>query len=134
MPIVVISLMDGSLFLVIRVDAARGPSTPSLDRIAFGPLPGADCRISDWQRLSQEVSERVGQQTEGWVFFTSRGPDHLRYEECIGAKKHLVTSPPTDPPPGSKSFATAEYVQWWKRPSGDGVALSAGIISLVRGR
>jgi len=28
-------------------------------------------------------------------------------------------------------FATAEYVQWWKRSSGDGVALSAGIISLV---
>src|SRR5436190_19782511 len=90
--------MDGSLFLVIRVDAARGPSSPSLDRIAFGPLPGADCRISDWQRLSQEVSQRVGQQTEGWVLFTSRGPDHLCYDECIGAKKHLVTSPPTGPP------------------------------------
>src|SRR5947208_14691887 len=83
----------------IRVRSAHGNS---LDRIPFGPLPGPDCRISDWQRLSQEVSERVGQQTEGWVLFTSRGPDHLCYDECIGAKKHLVTSPPTGPPPGSK--------------------------------
>jgi hypothetical protein len=91
-------------------------SVPSQGRIA-------EYRIG--RDVSQEVSERVGQQTEGSVLFTSRGPDHLRYEECIGAKKHLVTSPPTGPPPGSKSFATAEYEQWWKRSSGDGVALSA---------
>src|SRR5262249_31840938 len=63
----------------------------------------------------------------------------LGYDECIGAKKHLVTSPhigslSTGPPPGSKSCDAGENVQWWKRSSGDGVALSAGIISLVVGK
>src|SRR5262249_26530663 len=44
----------------------------------------------------------------------------VRYEECIGAKKHLVTSPHIGPgpgigpPPGSKSCDTGEYAQWWK--------------------
>ena len=34
----------------------RKPSFALFDRIAFGPLPGPDCRISDWQRLSAEVA------------------------------------------------------------------------------
>src|SRR5438093_13435465 len=78
-PIVVISLMDGSLFLVIRVDAARGPSSPSLARIAFGPLPGSDCRISDWQTVRQELSEMVGPANAGWVFFTGGGTEDRGY-------------------------------------------------------
>jgi hypothetical protein len=53
------------------------------------------------------------------------------YEDFIGAKKHLVigVSPDTGPAQESNAFA-----QWWKRSSGDGVAMSAGIISLLAGR
>jgi hypothetical protein len=48
--------------------------------------------------VSQEV---VGAQPNG---FTNRGSDHLRYEEYIGAKKHLVLgllSPALDPEIGA---------------------------------
>jgi len=37
------------------------------------------------------------------------------YEECIGAKKHLVTSPhipSASPLRGSTSYVAAEYVHW----------------------
>jgi hypothetical protein len=53
------------------------------------------------------------------------------YEECIGAKKHLVIGVSSDTGPGQESNA---FAQWWKRSSGDGVAISAGIISLLAGR
>jgi hypothetical protein len=39
-------------------------------------------------RISQEMSERYGNRLNGWVHLTN----HLRYEEVIGAKKHLILS------------------------------------------
>jgi hypothetical protein len=53
------------------------------------------------------------------------------YEDFIGAKKHLVIGVSADTGPAQESNALA---QWWKRSSGDGVAISAGIISLVAGK
>ena len=49
----------------------------------------------------------------------------------MGAKKHLVigVSPDTGPAQESNAFA-----QRWKRSSGDGVAISAGIICLLAGK
>ena len=47
-----------------------------------GPIAG--------YRISEDQSGGVGAEPNGWVHFTSRSPDRLRYEECIGAKKHLV--------------------------------------------
>jgi hypothetical protein len=41
----------------------------------------------------------------------------------------IGVSPDTGPAQESNAFA-----QWWKRSSGDGVAMSAGIISLIAGR
>jgi hypothetical protein len=57
------------------------------------------------------------------------------YEGCIGAKKHLVRAGPrTGRPRSNPSGKMAESTQWWKRSSGDGVAISAGIVSSVAGR
>jgi hypothetical protein len=53
------------------------------------------------------------------------------YEEFIGAKKHLVVAVSSDTGPAQVSNA---FGQWWKRSSGDGVAISAGIISLLAGK
>ena len=53
------------------------------------------------------------------------------YQEFVGAKKHLVVGVSPDTGPGQESNA---FAQWWKRSSGDGVAISAGIISLLAGR
>jgi hypothetical protein len=52
-------------------------------------------------------------------------PEHYHYEECIGAKKHLVL--------GVLSH-TGLWIHWWKRPSGDGDAMSAEIVSPVSGK
>jgi hypothetical protein len=58
------------------------------------------------------------------------------YEEFIGAKKHLVTGLSAHTGrQGSNPFSSgSEEEQWWKRSSGDGVAMSAGIISPVDGK
>jgi hypothetical protein len=59
------------------------------------------------------------------------------YEECIGAKKHLVVGMLFHAGERSNSFAVGPHrgkVQRWKRSSGDGIAMSAGIISSVLGR
>jgi hypothetical protein len=64
------------------------------------------------------------------LFASSGGDASEDYEEFIGAKKHLVLgllSSHTDQGSTSK-------IQWWKRSSGDGVAISAGIVSSVVGR
>jgi hypothetical protein len=92
------------------------------------------CGVSGYRgyRVTAKSANRIARtiQMLRRIAETSSASEH--YEECIGAKKHLVTSPHAVPP--STSFATAGYVHWWKRSSGDGVAISAGIISLVRGR
>jgi hypothetical protein len=60
------------------------------------------------------------------------------YEECIGAKKHLVMGVIFHAGERSNSLLAIGVhrgkIQRWKRLSGDGVAMSAGIISLVFGR
>jgi hypothetical protein len=60
------------------------------------------------------------------------------YDECIGAKKHLVMGVIFHAGERSNSFLAVGVhrgkIQRWKRLSGDGVAMSAGIISLVFGR
>jgi hypothetical protein len=58
-------------------------------------------------------------------------PCSENYEECIGAKKHLVIGVSLDNGPDQESNA---FAQRWKRSSGDGVAISAGMISLVAGK
>jgi hypothetical protein len=60
-----------------------------------------------------------------------RSASSQHYEESIGAKKHLVVGVSSDTGPGQESKA---FAQWWNRLSGDGVAISAGIISLLAGR
>jgi hypothetical protein len=72
-----------------------------------------------------------GREIQSWV---SLGRD---YEECIGAKKHLVVGMLFHAGERSNSFAVGPHrgkVQRWKRSSGDGIAMSAGIISSVLGR
>src|SRR5262245_29981660 len=65
------SVMNSRRFNLLN--CIRTPPKAGLQNIGLG-------------RISQEVSERYSQR----LGTLNRSPDHLRYEEFIGAKKHLV--------------------------------------------
>jgi len=47
-------------------------------------------RIAEY-RIGEAQSGGVGAQPEAGYTSPTEATDHLRYDECIGAKKHLVT-------------------------------------------
>jgi len=66
-------------------------------------------------RVPQEMIERRLSQEEAKEVVGEVGMRTVDYEECIGAKKHLVTSPhipSASPLRGSTSYVAAEYVHW----------------------